>query len=501
MNNQHMHSLVRIIVRVRQHCPAIMLAIVVALGQILAWFMQASESLFLLVALGALAALVGRRTPALLTAVVLGLATGWCATEQRVGVLSASDVQLLAVVEEEPRHPRTGEVVFIVRVPGLAGSPRIRCRAVELPWRNAATIARGDTLWVRGALESITRPLNPFSWEASQYRRSIAGELSARWVSQPLARQPGFISRVRSAIDGAIEQRYGDRRGAALFLSMGFGFQDRLSGFLEDAFKALGLTHLLVVSGYQVSLVFGFCSWGLTLLLAYVPFGRQVRRVVAMASVVVAALYVVVVGAEMSALRALIAAACVAAALVGEHASRFSQRWGVALLILELLSPWAFFDLGVQLTFAALAGIGVGVVLGGGSTWRVHCWVALSTWSFTSGILLMWGASLSITGVLFNICLASVWSVINCVGGAVGLTLFMGAGECASMLLDAVVFINEVLASFVVWVSVDLGLKGYKAEGAVSRLVLGAIWLVLCGALTRRAYRHQAVSRNLGMVV
>jgi predicted tellurium resistance membrane protein TerC len=113
----------------------------------------------------------------------------------------------------------------------------------------------------------------------------------------------------------------------------------------------------------------------------------------------------------------------------------------------------------------------------------------------------MWGASLSITGVLFNICLASVWSVINCVGGAVGLTLFMGAGECASMLLDAVVFINEVLASFVVWVSVDLGLKGYKAEGAVSRLVLGAIWLVLCGALTRRAYRHQAVSRNLGMVV
>jgi ComEC/Rec2-related protein len=495
-----MRTFIRRLVRIQQHCPALPFALSVALGQTIAWFLLAPESQCLLVLLGVLAVALGRRTPALVTGAVLGLCSGWWAAEQRVGVLSAPDVQIIGVVEEEPRHPRTGEVVFVVRVPALAGHPRIRCRAVELPWRNVADIARGDTVWIRGPLEAVSRPFNPFSWEGRLYRRSISGEISARWVSQPISRAPGMISRLRGAISSAVEERYGDRRGAALFLSMGFGFQDRLSSFLEDAFKALGLTHLLVVSGYQVSLVFGFCSWGVTLLMTSLRMGSHVRRLVTALSFSVAALYVVVVGAEMSALRALIAAACVGAAFVWEHASRFSQRLGVALLLLELMSPWAFFDLGVQLTFAALTGIGIGTVLGGSSSWKTYCWIAVSTWSFTSGVLHLWGASLSLTGVLFNICLASVWSVINCVGGTVGFVLLLLGGDSASAILDAVVLINEWIAAVVVWASEDVGLKSYKPEGIGVRLGVGIAWMVLCGFLIRKAQRAYGASRMLALV-
>jgi hypothetical protein len=239
-----------------QSCPALPLAVMVAAGQLLMWFLHVPEAAILAVVAG-----IGMVSSAgfyriALAGVVVGLLSGACAAVGRVGVLSGDDVSFQGVITQEPRHPRTGEVVFTVRALSIAGNPVIRARAVELPWRNSADLRRGDVLWLRGVLTGTERPTNPFSWQGWLYRRGIAGELKARWLSQPIHPEPGPISALRARAEEVVADRYRERRGGALFLSMAFGYQDKLSAYVESALKRVGLTHLLVVSGYQVSLVF-----------------------------------------------------------------------------------------------------------------------------------------------------------------------------------------------------------------------------------------------------
>jgi predicted membrane metal-binding protein len=122
-----------------------------------------------------------------------------------------------------------------------------------------------------------------------------------------------------------------DERGVSLLLSMALGYRDVLSPSVEQAFSSLGLTHLLVVSGYQVSMVFGFVMAIAVMLVPRASVFRYWREGCTAIGLMVASVYVVLIGAEMSAARALIAAAFVCAERVCESRSGFAQRWSVAL--------------------------------------------------------------------------------------------------------------------------------------------------------------------------
>jgi ComEC/Rec2-related protein len=195
-------------------------------------------------------------------------------------------------------------------------------------------------------------------------------------------------------------------------------------------------------------------------------------------SLLVSAVYVAFVGLEASAVRALLAAGCVWAAVVGERGSKFSQRWAVSLLCIQILMPWAVCDIGVQLTFAALGGIGIGSALGKGRTVITYLYVALCTWLFTGCVLAVWGGLLAPAGFLFNILLATPWSVLNCVVGSLGFLLLLLCGEWGCGVLDLVVVLNEVVAEWMVYCADGILGRAFQPEGR-ARVVTVAL-LALC---------------------
>jgi ComEC/Rec2-related protein len=457
---------VRTIVRIRGYAPAVLLSLAVAIGQAIAWFLMPEEAAALVCIIALLSITRIRRIEPILSGVLVGLVTGALVTTLQTPARASFDGSVLIRVEESPRRIRSDQVVFVGRDLLSPSRQLLRCTAVELPWRNSGELQKGSVVWIRGELRSVVRPLNPFSWEGWLWRSGIAGTVKVRYVSSPLEHSAHFMEEARVLIAQRVRAAVGDRRGGELFLSMAFGFRDVLSPPVEQSFTALGLKHLLVVSGYQVSLVFAVCSgFSLSLMRRFPLFSRWARTLATALAFGAALMFVAFIGSEMSALRALVAAACVCSSKIFECSGRYAQRWGVALLIVELLSPWALFDVGVQLTFAALAGIGVGVRLGEGSTTRGFLWVTASAWLFTSAVMLAWNGTVSLIGLFLNLTLAAPWSFLNCVVGGAGVLLLLLFGDLGSWVVRIVAWCNEEIAALLMVMS-ELPAQSLTFEGA-----------------------------------
>jgi competence protein ComEC len=234
---------------------------------------------------------------------------------------------------------------------------------------------------------------------------------------------------------------------------MALGYRDVLSPSLEQTFSTVGLTHLLVVSGYQVSMVFGVV---IAIAVRWIPRNsafRFWREGCAVLGLLVASLYVVIIGAEMSAVRALIAAAFVCSQRLCESRGGFGQRWSVALLLMQLLSPYCLFDIGVILTFTALAGIGVGATIGGQRKILTWIMVTVSVWLFTSVVVVVWSGSFSLLGIPLNLFVAAPWSALNCTIGLVSLVGALLDIPGMHFALDLVALVNSAVSEVLLWIA------------------------------------------------
>ena len=465
--------------------PVLPLAMGMCLGQVITWFSSTLMLVFLATCFGGFTVFASRRLSAVLCGVSLGIATGGVAALTHPGAWRGSDVQVLVRVEDPPTRRQTGEVSFVGReVVGHEGRI-LRVRSLDLPWRHASAIERGDVVWVRGALAAVERPLNPFSWEGWLWRRGISGEMKALFVSKPVEHRLRTLDSVRNRIRERVTEITNDRRGGAVFLSMALGERDVLSRHVEEAFKGLGLSHLLVVSGYQVSLVFGVIFAIFLRVSGMVRPTLALRHFATWCALVGAAGYVVLVGAEMSSVRALIAAACLCVALVIDRRHRFAQRWAAALLIIQIIYPWALFDIGVLLTFAALGGICVGSVMGQRHEVYSVVWVTVCVWLFTSLVTTICFGSISPAGLILNLMLAGPWSVLNCTVGVVGLGLAMFHIPTGEWQVRLVGYINEAAVNVLLWLGSNLRLQD-ELEGWLRWCVVGFM-AILCVGVCRQA--------------
>jgi competence protein ComEC len=157
------------------------------------------------------------------------------------------------------------------------------------------------------------------------------GDRLRAWLRRASA--PGLAGERRAVLEGVV---LGDGNG--------------LSPGLEQAFQRSGLYHLLAVSGQNVILLAGGVL-GLAWLLG---LPRAWGHAGALGAI---GMYVLAVGPQPSVIRAAVSGAAVSVAWL---ASRERDGWHVLLLAAVVLlgwSPYALFDAGFQLSFAAVVAI------------------------------------------------------------------------------------------------------------------------------------------------
>ena len=163
----------------------------------------------------------------------------------------------------------------------------------------------------------------------------------------------GVGDRVRDRVERAVGRgTVGVRQ--ALVLGVVLGEDEGLPERVRNDFRASGLYHLLAVSGQNVAFIaIGIFGLGWLLRLP-----RMARELVTLAGI---GLYVLAVGWQPSVIRAGVAGALASLAWL---AARPRDRWhflALGALVLLAWAPTSVLEPGFQLSFAAVAGIFVGV--------------------------------------------------------------------------------------------------------------------------------------------
>ena len=274
----------------------------------------------------------GAGTPGLPLGVVEveGVAAGEAETD---GPRTRLALLVMAVRDEGGWRSATGRLSIHLygRLPPLRPLDHVRV-TVQMteprPFRNPGNAEGG---------RSAGRPAPPLAVGRADSVRQLA-EASAPWWLRAHVWVHEVVRTHLPAVSGA------------LFEGLLIGERHQLPPTLVADFRAAGVFHVLAISGFNVGLVAAAVFLVLRLL-------RLPSRAAAALALVALAGFAAVVGAQPSVLRATIMAGLM---LAGQLLTRESTAWNslaAALVVLVAWEPAALVDPGLQLSFAATAGI------------------------------------------------------------------------------------------------------------------------------------------------
>jgi|GEM_PF-5718568 len=341
-------------------------------------------------------------------------------------------------------------------------------RTSAAPWDPGSSLFPGDTTTATLKLNPIITTLPDFLPPSDHKSYLLRQGITARgWVENftttPEDREIGWREILLEKL--LRENQASDALG--VILSMTLGIAQMLSAELKEICKATGTSHMLVVSGYHFSMIYIFTSEFFLFLLSrsrimlihnlvIIP-----SRICALASCLA---YSYLIGTNPPIARAAIASViAVIASIWGRKPHQWRALFFILLLIINIW-PGAFFDVGVQLTFSALAGMLLAHRLSHDRLQKIDssalrsiatttCF-ALGAWVATTPVIYLWFGTVAWIGPLANILVVPLLSMLAVGGGGLCLLLIafgIPGGEallaCVIYLVDLCLELLRIMAS------------------------------------------------------
>ena len=461
----------RFCARLRSDFPCLVPALLIALGEVLG---LGNMSLFGWVTCGILASLILKKSWRNLFFIALGGVAVFLALPKQVEEIK-QEVVAVGKIDDVPRRFVPEEVTLSVRllsakrvtdygklIPIRWENVRLWCRAVYVPWRNIYNVKQGDILNFRTVII-------PFSKDkVNSYKRRGYHSACKIYQSDIVKDQElPFFQRYKNQIARNVREVLGDGERSAFFLAASIGYRDLISKRVEYDFKRTGLSHLLVLSGYQITLMFYFIYTIINLIIrisgCYIGgWGRQLPSWIALIGTVC---FICLAGIEGPSIRAGVAALVVVLASTLERSNGMLHSITVAFLVLELVSPASFLDPGVQLTFAALGGI-CAALQWQNSDSLVKAYFRVCSYGtiFTMPIIIYWFGYFSLIGLICNPIFAPIISILGCKIGFVAIFLnYVGLDSNGWLLkiVSELLFSNSELVRYFA----NLSWAGWKVKG------------------------------------
>lgn len=233
-----------------------------------------------------------------------------------------------------------------------------------LPDEAGAAVGVGDRLVINAEVQPITGPLNP---EAVDFRSYWAGQ--GIFHQLRLKDEEGFV-RIPSEKQRSVADRAGAMREAwlatlrpylqgdelAVAAALVLGKKDLLSSDVKSAYADTGAIHVLAVSGLHVGIVAIIFT---TLLGGRNARSRKRRWINAILTVVGVWCFALVTGFSPSVQRAAIMFSVLILGNVLRRRASLFNLLSLAAIVMLLWQPRQLFQVGFQLSFLAVAGIGV----------------------------------------------------------------------------------------------------------------------------------------------
>lgn len=430
-----------------------------------------------------------------------------------VAEASSDPVSLGGVVEDSPeqteattRFTMTVDTVFGRDTSAVKGEVRVTLQ--PSPWAEDVgpfpVIRQGDVVRLRGSLRRPPGLRNPggFNYRAYLARRGICCTMYVGTPSHVAvvgdrrnSLEAGLVA-ARTHVRRRIRRYVPSAGGRAVLRALLLGDRSRISDARRERFARTGLMHLLAVSGLHVFLV-GMVLYTLLrpllMRLRLTWWAVEVSR--AVLTIAVLGFYMLLTGARPSVVRAVIMATLFIGGVIFQRSAHPLNTLGVAGLILLAVRPPALFDVGFQLSMAAVGSIVVlnprfaDVVPDRYRESEVGDWlISTSTVSAaailgTAPVLLWHFGWVSAAGLLLNVAgipctgIALSAAIVMTVVGGVWTVAGAGFGSAADLFVRGLLATSRYGAEWFSWAGVRMPTPDWWLLGAfVAGLVALAQW-------------------------
>ncbi len=222
----------------------------------------------------------------------------------------------------------------------------IRAKRLNFPHKspNAAIILPIATLFMLGFANNQRPNLSPIT-NQRQYLSPTANSHAIKENDIPV--------RVRKHIASAIENLIPNPPDRAIVTALAIGEKMDIPQELKKAYRDSGAAHLLALSGMHAAVIYGIIN----LMLFFLSFSyKTIKYKILIASAFIF-LFTYITGSGASVLRAAIMITIwKTLEVTGRGGSRWSA-WLISACLILLIDPQQIYNIGFQLSFAAVAGI------------------------------------------------------------------------------------------------------------------------------------------------
>jgi competence protein ComEC len=364
--------------------------------------------------------------------------------------------------------------------PGSGVQPGTRA---TLRWSEAPAVQAGETWQLLVGLHAPQALSNPGSGDtallALRLRLHAAGQVLASPLDQRLPAGTASLARLRERLGTWLRARVPERDAAALLVALAVGDTQRVSQEQWRVFNAVGITHLVAISGLHVtlfSLVAGWCAavaWSrwpaLQALLARGSFAACI-------GVLAATGYALLAGWSVPTQRTLMMLACWHGLAIAARPRRASTTLAAGLVGVLLLDPLSPLAPGFWLSFLAVGALLLGGALGqaSGGGWRgllrEQAWVGVALLPVTVAVF----GSISLAGLVVNLAAIPFFSFLL-------VPLVLAATACVPLLPGLATLLLHVAAwcAQAAWPLLEWAAS---APQALWRVEPGMAWYLLAAA-------------------
>jgi len=222
---------------------------------------------------------------------------------------------------------------------------------IQLTTKETVFVLPGDILTVRGAVEApedfVTQTGRVFEYRTYLESKGIVGLVQNPTLG-PVTAQDFSLSRIPTRIRYAVADIFSEYVAFpfdGVLAGMLVGYQGGLPSYIQDLFRNTGVLHVLVLSGYNITLLAGFLG------VAFKGLPFRVRTIITIIAII---LLVLVSGAGVASVRAGIMGAIAVFAGLAIRTYQPLRALMVAYSIFFFVSPTTIFvDPGFHLSFLA----------------------------------------------------------------------------------------------------------------------------------------------------
>lgn len=222
-------------------------------------------------------------------------------------------------------------------------------------------LSYGTRLILKKPLQEIKNAGNPGGFDYKRYclfqgithqvylqpgDYELLDEKQTRWLKQ-------FIYDTRSYVLGILRKHITTQKELGLAEALLIGYKDDLDQSLVQSYTNTGVVHVIAISGLHLGLLY----WLFVRLLRPVAKRKRIKWLAPVCIIAGLWLFTLLAGAQPSVLRSAVMFSCI---VVGENLGRRSSIFNTLALsafILLCINPYWLWDVGFQLSYAAVASI------------------------------------------------------------------------------------------------------------------------------------------------